>query len=240
MLDSIRTLTDLPASSDAYLAREDIVAARRRHALQREAQRRAREYIEQAHRDVEAVHAKAFQQGYAEGILRATGHLADALLEAQTLALQLREELARAAGEVLSQALSSPHWLDEMLERWLQAQLPDDSDAVLHLLLPLHCRSRGNELLGHLRERWSGRLSLEYHAQERYVLRLADQLLEFNVDAVRQRLEPRLLAKVANLPEAARALDQTSRQMLIDLCSIFAERPADSPRSAKSKVEHEN
>ncbi|WP_434629618.1 oxygen-regulated invasion protein OrgB [Pseudomonas sp. Z1-29] len=240
MLDSIRTLTDLPASSDAYLAREDIVAARRRHAMQREAQRRAREYIEQAHRDVEAVHAKAFQQGYAEGILRATGHLADALLEAQTLAFQLRKDLARAAGEVLSQALSSPHWLDEMLECWLQAQLPDDSDAVLHLLLPLHCRSRGNELLGHLRERWSGRLSLEYHAQERYVLRLADQLLEFDVEAARQRLEPRLLAKVANLPEAVRALDQTSRQMLIDLCSSFAEQPADSPSTAEAEVHREN
>ncbi|WP_434601352.1 oxygen-regulated invasion protein OrgB [Pseudomonas sp. Z4-7] len=240
MLDSIRTLTDLPASSDAYLAREDIVAARRRHALQREAQRRAREYIEQAHRDVEVVHANAFQQGYAEGILRATGHLAEALLEAQTLAFQLRKDLSRAAGEMLSQALSSPHWLDEMLERWLQAQLPDDSDPVLYLLLPLHCRSLGNELLGHLRERWSGRLSLEYHAQERYVLRLADQLLEFDVEAARQRLEPRLLAKVANLPEAARALDQTSRQMLIDLCSSFAEQPADSSPTEEAEVHREN
>lgn len=235
MLDSIRSLTDLPVSKDARLPREDIAAARRRQALQHEAQRRARECVELAQREAEAVHGKAFQQGYAEGILRATGHLADSLLKAQTLALQLRNELARAADDVLAQALSRPQWLDEMLERWLAAQV-SDSEAVLHVLLPLHCRPRGDELRASLRERWAGELIVEYHRQDRYVLRLGDQLLEFDVETTRQRLAPRLLASIADLPESVRVLDQASQQTLKDLCLSFV----DTPHTTSGEVHHED
>lgn len=235
MLDSIRSLTDLPVYKDARLAREDIIAARRRHALQREARRRARECVEQAQREADAVHAQAFQQGYAEGILRATGHLADGLLKSQTLALQLRNELARAASDLLAQTLSRPQWLDEMLERWLAGQARDPG-AVLRVLLPLHCRPRGDELRDSLRERWAGELIVEYHPQDRYVLRLADQLLEFDVETVRQRLAPRLLASIADLPESVRTLDQASLQALTELCSSFAVTTQTTP----GEVRHED
>jgi hypothetical protein len=235
MLDSIRSLSDLPASEDVRLAREDIAAARRRQALQREAQRRARECIEQAQREAAAVHAQAFQQGYAEGILRATGHLADGLLKSQNLALQLRNDLAQAAGDLLAQVLSRSQWLDEMLEHWLAGQTGDPG-AVLHVLLPLHCRPRGDELRDSLRERWAGELIVEYHRQDRYVLRLADQLLEFDVETTRQRLAPRLLASIADLPESVRVLDQASQQTLKDLCLGFV----DTTQIASGEAHHED
>lgn len=225
MLDSIRTLTELPESSDAHLSREDIAAARRRSALQRQAQRRARDCVDQARRDAEAIHARAFQDGYAEGILRATEHLASSLLESQALGSQLRTELAQAARELLAQALSCPEWLDEMLARWLVEQ-PGDTSAVLQVLLPQHCRSRGNALRERLCRLWSGELVLDYHPQERYVVRLADQLLEFDIESTRQRLEPRLLACVEKLPASVRSLDQASMQALTDLCSTFAKHSA--------------
>ncbi|AEV61826.1 protein OrgB [Pseudomonas ogarae] len=235
MLDSIRTLTDLPACEDVRLARADIAAARRRQRLQLEAQRRARECLEQAHRDVEAVHAQAFQQGYAEGVLRASEDLADGLLNSQTLGLQLRNDLARAAGDLLGQALSRPEWLDEILERWLAGQA-GESGAVLHLLLPVHCRPRGQALRESVGRRWNGELILEYHPQDRYVLRLADQLLEFDVEATRERLVPRLLASLANLPETVRLLDQASRQALADMCASFTDfAPTDT-----AEVRHED
>ncbi|MNQ96265.1 Oxygen-regulated invasion protein OrgB [compost metagenome] len=225
MLDSIRTLTELPESSDAHLPREDIAAARRRHTLQRQAQRWARDCIDQARCDAEAVRAQAFQQGYAEGILRATEHLANGMLESQALGLQLRRDLVQAAHGLLAEALSRPEWLDEMLERWLATQSVD-SGAVLQVLLPLHCRSRGNDLRERLRNLWSGELVLDYHAQERYVVRLADQLLEFDIETNRQRLEPRLLACVANMPKSVRTLNQSAVQALTDLCSTFGVRVA--------------
>ncbi|MCL6702954.1 oxygen-regulated invasion protein OrgB [Pseudomonas sp. T1.Ur] len=228
MLDSIRTLTELPMGEDVRLAREDIAAARRRHRLQLEAQRRARECVEQAHREAEAVHAQAFQQGYAEGILRASEHLADGLLKSQTLGLQLRNDLVRVAGDLLGQALNRPEWLDEMLERWLAGQ-PGDSGTVLHLLLPVYCRPRGPALRESLSRQWAGELILEYHLQDRYVLRLADQLLEFDVEATRERLAPRLLASLANLPETVRVLDQISRQALAQVCASFIDSVPTDP-----------
>lgn len=227
MLDSIRSLNDLPLSENVRLAREDIAAARRRHALQLEARRRARECIEQAQRDAQALHVQAFQQGYAEGILRATGHLADGLLTAQSLGLQLRNDLARAARDLLAQALDQPQWLDEMLQRWLAAQ-PGETGAALHLLLPQHCRKRGDEWRERLRPLWAGDLLVQYHPHNRYVLRLGDQMLEFDVEASRQRLEPRLLACIAQLPASVRVLDQGAIQALEALCSSFTGQAADA------------
>ena len=220
MLDSIRTLTDLPAGEEVHLAREDIAAARGRHALQKEARCRARECVEQAQRDAEAIHGHAFEQGYAEGLLRVTGALVDGLLASQTLGRQLRKDLARATADLLGQTLSQPQWLDDMLERWLAGQSAV-SGAVLHLLLPMHCRARGHEWRERLRHSWPGELILEYHPQDRYVLRLADQLLEFDVEATRERLEPRLLANIAQLPASVRVLDQAALQALTNLYASF-------------------
>jgi hypothetical protein len=239
MLDSIRTLTDLPEASDALVSREDIGAARRRRALQQQAQRWARDCVEQARRDAEAVHAHAFQEGYAAGILLATEHLAKGLLESQALGQQLRSDLAQAARDLLADALQRPEWLDEMFERWLTAQ-PTGSGAVLQVLLPMHCRAQGNELRERLSRLWSGELVLDYHPQERYVARLADQLLEFDLETTRQRLEPRLLACVANLPESVRALDRAAMQALTDLYSTFAERSAGCTETAPTEVRLED
>ncbi|KIQ58312.1 MULTISPECIES: HrpE/YscL family type III secretion apparatus protein [Pseudomonas] len=230
MLDSIRSIADLPVDEDVHLAREDIAAARRRRRLQLEAQRRARECLEQARREAEAVHAEAFRQGYAEGILRAAGQLAEGLSTAQTLGQQLHQQLIRAAGDLLAQALDQPQWLDDMLARWLVGQA-GDSDAVLQVLLPQHCRPRGDELRERVGKHWSGELLLEYHPQDRYVLRLADQLLEFDLEATRERLAPRLLASIADLPDSVRVLDQAALQALSALCASFAPHtaPADVP-----------
>ena len=220
MLDAIRTLTELPESSDAHLPREDIAAARRRSTLQRQAQRWARDCVDQARRDAEALHAEAFREGYAEGILRAIEHLAEGLVESQSLGQTLRKDLTQSARGLLAEALSRPEWLDEMLERWLATQ-PGDSGAVLQVLLPVHCRTRGDELRARLCRVWSGELILDYHPQERYVVRLADQLLEFDVEMNQKRLEPRLLASVEKLPDSVRALDQSAVQALTALCSTF-------------------
>ena len=239
MLDSIRTLTEIPASSDVHLSGEDIAAARRRRNLQYQAQRWARDCVEQARQDATAIHAQAFQEGYAEGILRATSHLAEGLLASQALGLQLRKDLAQAARDLLAQALSRPEWLDDMLERWLVEQ-PADSGAVLQMLLPMHCQAQGHQLRERLQRLWSGELVLDYHPQERYVVRLADQLLEFDVELTRQRLEPRLLACVANLPASVRCLDQTSMQALTELCSNFAGRTSLFGQTSAGEIPHED
>jgi hypothetical protein len=126
-----------------------------------------------------------------------------------------------------------------MLERWLATQSVD-SVAVLHVLLPLHCQSRSDELRERLKRLWPGEVIVDYHPQERYVVRLADQLLEFDTETSRRRLEPRLLACVENLPESVRALDQSAIQALTALCSSFTERNAGFTPAARPEASHED
>jgi hypothetical protein len=221
MLDSIRTLTDVPASLDARVAGEDLGAARERRVLQQQAQRRARECVEQAQAEADAIRAQAFHEGYASGIVRAAENLANGLRKSQALGMQLRQALAHAARELLREVLTRTEWLDEMLERWLAQQ--SATEAPLQVLLPSRCKAHGPALRQRLQERWPGALVIDYQPEERYVFRLADQLLEFDIDSVCQRLEPKLLARLANLPESVRCLDEFSMRCLADLCSGFVE-----------------
>lgn len=210
----------MPASSDARIAREDLVAARQRRALQIEAQRRARTCVEQARAEAEDIRAQAFSEGYASGIVRAAQDLANGLLGSRALGLQLRENLARGAHELLRDVLVRGEWLDEMLERWLAEQ--SDTRAPLQVLLPERCKAQGPELRERLQGKWSGALVFDYRPEERYVFRLADQLLEFDLGTTCQRLEPLLLARLTDLPESVRRLDATSVELLHDLCSGLA------------------
>lgn len=217
MLDSIRRLSDVPPSGDARVAREDLIAARQRRALQQQAQQRAQACIRQAQAEAEAIRAQAFREGYADGMVRAAHDLANSLITAQTLGAHLREDLARAARELLREVLERGEWLDDILERWL-AQQPG-TGGRLQVLLPLRCKPQGLALRAQLQELWAGELTFDYQAEERYVFRLAEQLLEFDIGAACQRLEPLLLARLGNLPESVRCLDATAIELLRDLCA---------------------
>jgi hypothetical protein len=224
MLDTIRTLTDLSALSGVHEVQADIAAARQRRALQQQAQRRARDCVEQAQAEAEAIRAQAFQEGYSKGMVQAGEALATGLLESQALGLQLRTDLKQAAGQLLQGLLTRTEWLDEMLERWLTDQAT--TKAPLQVLLPLHCRSHGQALRQRIQALWQGALVIDYGAENRYVFRLADQLFEFDAGASCQRLEPRLLARLENLPEAARRLDQDSMKLLEGLYRSLGGEPA--------------
>ena len=139
-------------------------------SLQQQAQRWARDCVEQAQRDAEAIHAQAFRKAMPTASC-AHEHLANGLLESQALGQQLRSDLAQSARDLLADALNRPEWLDEMFERWLTDNRPAPG-AVLQVLLPMHCRPQGNELRERLSRLWPGELVLDYHPQERYVVRL--------------------------------------------------------------------
>ncbi len=221
------------------MAADDIVAARQRRVLQRQARRWARDCVDQARRDADAVRAEAFQEGYAEGILRAAADLVNGLLEKQTLGQALRNELLQAARHLLGDVLSRDEWLEEMLERWLADQ-PGQAEAVLQVLLPMRCKPRADEIRQRLQALWPGTIAVEFHPEERYLLRLADQLLEFDTETTRQRLEPGLLSRLTTLPESVRSLDQASLQRLNDLCSAFGKRSTDVAEKATTQVRHED
>lgn len=239
MLESIRTLTDIPPGDAPRFTRADLTAARHRRQLLDEARRRASECIAQANSEAEIIRSHAFQEGYGHAILQASTDMAELLVTARTLGAQLNRDLAQAAAQILEGVLQNDQWLDQALQNWL-AEQASDQRCSLQVLLPARCRGQGKTLAGRIRERWSGPISIEYHNQNRYLLRLADQVLEFDIDSIRSDLTPRLLASVRALPEAVRQLDDGVTQALQDLVSACVEhgaQPRSAPHSGDSDVD---
>ena len=109
-----------------------------------------------------------------------------------------------------------------MLERWLAGATRPHGGGVTGAVAAA-LQVTGQRAGQRLQALWPGTLALDYQPQERYVFRLADQVLEFDTEATCQRLEPKLLSCLASLPESVRTLDQVSMQRLSDLCSSFGE-----------------
>lgn len=239
MLESIRILADIPPVDVPRFAREELVAARHRRLLLDEARRRASECIAQANLEAEAIRIYAFQEGYGHAILQASTDMAELLVNAHTLGAQLNGALAQAAEQLLNGVLQNDQWLDQALQNWL-AEQGRDPLCSLQVLLPERCRGQGKNLAGRIHERWNGPVSIEYHDQNRYLLRLADQVLEFDIDLIRSDLTPRLLARVHALPEAVRQLDDGVIQTLQQLLASCVEQRAQSfnnPNSGESDVD---
>lgn len=223
MFESIRTLTDIPPGDGPRFAREDLAAARHRRQLLDEARRRAGELIAQANAEAEIIRSHAFHEGYSHAFIQASADMAELLVKARTLGAQLNRDLAQAAKQLLNGVLQDDQWLDQALQNWLAGQ-GSDQHCSLQVLLPERCRGQGKSLAGRIRERWSGPLAIEYHDQNRYLMRLADQVLEFDIDAIRSDLTPQLLARVQALPEAVRQLDEGVLQYLRQLLASCVEQ----------------
>jgi len=228
MLESIRTLTDVPPHDAGRFSREDIVAARHRRLLLEQAQRRARDCIAEANAEVDAIRAHAFQEGYAQAVLQASTEMARVLVQSRTLAEQLRTELAQGAAQLLRNLLKRDEWLDDVLSQWLSEQ-DNSAQATLQVVLPQRCRAKNMALDTRLREMWSGPVSIEYHAQERYLLRLSDQVLEFDIESIQARLAPRLLAQLKGLPAAVRSLDQQAVHVLKHMLAGYTDQVNEQP-----------
>ncbi|NVZ62523.1 invasion protein OrgB [Pseudomonas gingeri] len=224
MLDAIRRIDELPLpGSDAvHITRQELASARRCRALERQAQRRARQLIDQAQAQVEAIQATAFAEGYSEGMIQAAVDLARSLCESQRLAGQLHGQMAAAVRQLLGHLLDDARWFEEMLEHWLAGQA-DTAQLTLQILLPARCRDRAGALREHLGRLGVSSVKFELAAQERYVVRLADQLFEFDLESAREQLAPRVLNQLAGLPDGVRQLDQQARQALVQLVSRFVE-----------------
>lgn len=227
MLDSIRTLTDVTTGDEVRIAREDIADARQRRRLLEEARQRARDCIAEAQAEVEAIRAHALQEGYAQGVLQAAEDIAQALVQSHALAARLRADLTVAAEHLLRSLLLRDELLEGWIAHWL-AEQQGNAEAVLQMVLPERCKPQRQALGERLGAFWEGSLAIDYHPDERYLLRLADQVIELDVEQAQERLAPRLLAQLAALPPALRSLDQASARTLTNLAAAFASEINDS------------
>lgn len=214
MLESIKTLVDMPEGDDLLVTREDRQATQKRRLLRLEAQERARECIAQAQEQADSIRAKAFQDGYAQGVLQAAAELSQLLLQSRLLATTLQADLQTAASELLGELLMDPQLLDVLLQRW-QARQPDAVRTALQIILPLRCKADWPRLKLLLSELGVANPEVSFHPQERYLFRLGDQVVELDIGATQERLAPRLLARLEALPDSVRQLDDESRTLFV-------------------------
>ena len=238
MLESIRTLDDIPSTDAVLVTREERSAARSRRLLMQEARDRAKACVAQALQDAEAIRANAFQEGYSQGVLQAAGDLNKLLLQSRRLATALQADLLEAARELLGDWLMDEQLLNALLQRW-QGRA-GHGQGPLEVILPLRCKPQQAVLKSALKDLGSEAVNIHFHAQERYLFRLDDQVIELDIDASRERLSPRLVAQLKQLPDAVRQLDVASRQLFIDWVSRLNEEVGDLNQilGADSRDEH--
>ena len=215
MLESIKTLVDMPTGDDPLVTVEDRQATRKRRLLMQEAQKRAKECMAEAQEQADSIRAKAFQDGYAQGVLQTAAELSQLLLQSRLLATTLQTDLLAAASELLGELLMDPQLLDELLQRW-QARQPSASRRPLQIILPLRCKADWSRLKLMLNELGVVNPEVSFHPQERYLFRLDDQVVELDIGATQERLAPRLLARLEHLPDSVRQLDNESKALFVN------------------------
>ncbi|AHD15377.1 oxygen-regulated invasion protein OrgB [Pseudomonas sp. FGI182] len=214
MLESIRTLVDIPAADALLLRHEERAAARDRRLLMQQARERAKACVAEAQQEADQVRASAFQDGYSQGVLQAAADLSALLLRSRLMASALQAELAQAARSLLGDLLMDEQLLDALLQRW-QDSWAGQGQEPLQILLPLRCKARQVALKSTLKDLAVECVDIRFHAQERYLFRLADQVVELDIGATQERLSPRLIAQLKQLPESVRQLDESSRSLFI-------------------------
>lgn len=231
MLESIRTLVDIPLRDDVVLTREDRSAARERRLLMQEARKRAKTCVALAQRDVEVIQANAFQEGYGKGILQAAEDLAMLLLESRTLATGLQADLLQAARALLGDVLRDEQLLEGMLQRW-QGLTPVQDGGAIQVIMPLRCKFEKNTLKKTLKERGVERVDIQFHDEERYLFRLGDQVMELDIGATQERLSSRLIAQIEQLPSSVRRLDRDARKAFAGWHDVLRDSLANSSETS--------
>ena len=215
MLDSIRTLVDIPATDTLLLRHEERTAARNRRLLMQQARERAKACISEAQQAADSVRANAFQDGYSQGVLQAAADMSGLLLQSRLMASALQAELAQAARSLLGDLLMDERLLDALLERWQDGWVGQGQEP-LQIILPLRCKAQQLALKSKLTGLGVERVDIRFHAQERYLFRLADQVVELDIGATQERLSPRLIAQLKQLPESVRELDEASKNVFVN------------------------
>lgn len=181
---------------NALIRQSDLKQLRRCDNLEKTARRRARQIVDAALREAETLQSHAWQAGYEAGMLRALDQVAAQLGDYQSQAARWQAQLSAEARDMLTAAVNHPDTLLLLLDEWLQSQNGSAQEAVLHLLLPRRAKGRQAELMALLSDNWHGAIQIDYHDDERFIMRCADQAAEFSpeqfVEPASQLLRQRL------------------------------------------------
>lgn len=188
-----------------------------RHAraanLEQQAQHHARQLLREAQQQAEQIRQLAYQDGYQQGMLDAMNQIGTFIADSQTLAVNLRDRLHQQARQLLAHAVEHPETLLLLLEECLR-NLPV-VDTTLYLILPRSMRHQHTQFSDVLAAHWPHPYQLDFHTDAGFVLRYADQVIEFSPEQYTEAASRTLVNTLASLPEECRQLSQQALQALI-------------------------
>ncbi|UTH74119.1 hypothetical protein [Chromobacterium sp. IIBBL 290-4] len=165
---------------NALIRQSHLKTLRRGDAIEKAARRRARQIVDAAQAEAETLQSHGWQAGYQAGMLRALDQVAAQLGDYQSQAARWQARLSAEARDMLTAAVNHPDTLLLLLDEWLQSRNGSAQEQVLHLLLPRRAKGRQAELMALLSDNWHGAIQIDYHDDERFIMRCADQAAEFS------------------------------------------------------------
>ncbi|QND85702.1 Protein OrgB [Chromobacterium vaccinii] len=196
-----------PTITDGVLIRSpQLRRLRRIDNLDQQARKRARQHLDDAQREADAIRRHAYRDGYQQGMLAALDQLAAHLANSQAQAERWREQLSEEARAMLAAAVDHPDTLLLLLDEWLRSRNGLSGDAALYLLLPKRSRPLQAGLMALLADNWHGTIQIDYHDDDRFIMRCADQAAEFSPQQYLEPASRQLLQRFSALQQECRQL----------------------------------
>lgn len=183
--------------------------ARQREALDiiSEARRQTRNMVKQAQAEAEQFRQRGFREGYQDGMATSAAAVADYLSQAQRLEAELQQQVNERARLLLSMALDHPDTILALVDEWLASLPQADPTESMILLLPETARSAHARLKQHMDEACPGTGQIEYHQDNRVVMKYGHQVAEFAPEAFLTE-GVRRLGGVTAMPDKCRRLTE--------------------------------
>ncbi len=205
-----------PSSGGVLIKRKHLLRQRQSIDLVNDARRQAGRLVKTAQGQADDIRQKAYREGYQEGLLTAAAAVADYLGQEQRLGTALQGQLNEHARQLLSAALNHPDMLLELLDEWLAALPERDTSDTLCVLLPAAARGSHARLQQKIQAVWPGKSRIEYHPENRFVMKYGDRLAEFDAGDF-QTAAVRRLTAIPTLPEQCRQLTESAQRRLHEL-----------------------
>ncbi len=207
-----------PTFGGVLIKRKQLIRQRQSIDLVNDAQRQATRLVKTAQARADEIRRQAYQEGYQEGMVNAAAAVADYLTQAQRLSVELQQQISQHARRLLSNAMAHPDLLLELLDEWL-GTLPEPCAAqTLILSLPAAARGSHAQMKQKLQAAWLGKSRIEYHTENRVVMKYGDRLAEFDAEAFVNNATLRLTS-IDSLPDRCRLLTDAAQKRLYDLFS---------------------
>jgi len=157
----------------------------------KQAQHNASKIIKQANIEAQTIRMSAQSAGYQAGITLSINAVADYIDNGQSIYLQFYSKTHESMLKKLRDALNSPEIFPLLLEHWLADVIPDEEHSPLFLLVPKMTLKQQTELSSYIASIWSGKVVIEQHTDNRFIIKYKSNLAEFSPDVwvEQQRIE---------------------------------------------------